>query len=72
MNKEKFAEIERMLREDCDGGGPLRTYNDFGIERIDFRNILEGVEKRNMIILVKYHPEDKRYGFTIYKEGVRK
>ena len=73
MNEDNFNKIEKILKEEgSNAGGPLTVSNIPGGPLIDFDNIVEAPEGKDMIIHVKYFPEENRYGFAIYNKEEQK
>lgn len=76
MNEKDFNKIEEMLsKESPNAGGPLPIDSKLGVDIIDFDNVSLGANsnRQDMIIHVKYFPEENRYGFSLYnKEGGKK
>ncbi len=58
----KNKELKKFDLENSVSGGPLDSL------RLALSNRLDLSERKDLLIHVKYHKEENRYGFSIYSE----
>jgi len=65
---EAKVDVENFLEKSLRllGGGPLKVKDNGDF---DFRKVMDNrMKERNSIIYIKYYPEERRYGFSVYVE----
>jgi hypothetical protein len=73
MDEDKFNEIEKILAEESPvASGPMRVRSIGGLNFVDLSMAEELHRGQDMIVYVKYLPEENRYKFATYEKGGKK